>query len=84
MSQKELEESRFYMSFSAILATSFIRQKKPFEKRLACCSQTVGILYKFDNKSLVSFESNYRFLGDLSFVAYFAFETSAGSDFLYG
>ena len=29
---------------------------------------------------LVTFEDNYRFLGDLPFVIYFDFETTAGSD----
>ena len=54
--------------------------KKAFEKHLACYSQAANILYKFDNKSLVSFEVNYRFLGDLPFVIYFDFETTVVSD----
>ena len=46
---------------------------------MTVCSQTDGIVYKFDNKSLVSYKDNYRFLGDLPFVAYFDFETTAGN-----
>ena len=55
-------------------------QKKNFEKHLSVCSQTAGIVYKFDNKSLISYEDNYRLLGDLRFFVYLDFETTAGND----
>ena len=47
---------------------------------MTVCSQTAGIVYNVDSKSLVSYEDNYKFLGDLPFAVYFDFETTAGND----
>lgn len=37
-----------------------------------------GIVSKFENQNIVSFEQNLENMGDLSFAAYFDFETTAG------
>lgn len=60
--------------------TIFNGTKKRNENHLLICTQSAGIIYKFDNKYLISFESNYRYLADLSFVIYFNFEITAGKD----
>ena len=39
-----------------------------------------GIAYKFGNTSLGSYEDNFKFMGDLTLVAYFDFETTTGSN----
>ena len=36
-----------------------------------------GIVSKFENQTIVSFEQNFENMGDLSFAAYFDFETTA-------
>ena len=54
--------------------------KSNFEKRPVNCVQSAGIVYKTDNKALVTFEENYRYLGDLLFVVYFDFEPIAGNN----
>ena len=51
----------------------FHSAKIAFEKHLVNCTQSAGIVYKIDNKSCEDF-------GDMSFVIYFDFETSAGTD----
>ena len=65
---------------NAILAINLMQQKKGHDSHVANCSQSAGIVYKFDHKSLISFEDNYHLLGDLPFVVYFDFERTAGRD----
>ena len=69
-----------FHAFECYGCHKFHSTKKKFEKHLSVCTQTGRIAYKFDSKSLVSFENNYRFLGDLPFVVYLDFETTAGND----
>ena len=35
-----------------------------------------GVIYNFENQSLVTFEDNLKFMGDLPSPAYFDFETT--------
>lgn len=35
-----------------------------------------GIIYKFENQKLVTFEDNLKYMGDLPFDAYFDFKTT--------
>ena len=69
-----------FHAFECYFCYKFHSTKKAFEKHISNCSQAAGILYKFDNKSIVSFEDNYRFLGNLPFAVYFDFQTITGSD----
>ena len=39
-----------------------------------------GVAYNFNNKSLISFEDNFIYKGDLSLVDYMDFETTAPTD----
>ena len=66
----------FLHAFECYSCQKFHSIRYQFEKHLNCCSQTAGIIYKFDNKTLVSFEDNYRILQDLPFVVYFDYETT--------
>ena len=67
-------------AFECYSCHKFHTTKSNFEKHLVNCAQSESIVYKVDNKSLVSFEDNYQYLGDLPFVVYFDFETTAGDD----
>ena len=44
------------------------------------CSGVLGVIYNFSTQSLISFEDNFHAKGDLSFVIYFDFETTALTD----
>ena len=44
------------------------------------CSGKPGIIYNFNNQSLVSYEDNFKAKGDLPFCIYFDFETTAPTD----
>ena len=39
----------------------------------------LSVIYKFENQSLVIFEDNFKYLGDLPFIEYFDFETNTDS-----
>lgn len=40
----------------------------------------LSVIYKFENQSLVIFEDNFKYLGDLPFIEYFDFETNTDSE----
>ena len=37
-----------------------------------------GIVYKFKNSNVQSFEDNVKFMGEVPFAVYFDFETTSG------
>ena len=58
----------------------FFIQKKYLEKHLQVCSSIPGIIYRFENQSIQTFFDNMKFMGDLPFSIYFAFETTSGKN----
>ena len=56
----------------------FVVGKPKLEKHLKVCSKIPGIVYKFQNEYLSTFEENFRLLGDLPFTIYFDLETTCG------
>ena len=44
------------------------------------CSGSPGVIYNFNNQNLISYQNNFRTKGDLPFVIYFDFETTAPTD----
>ena len=53
-----------------------IRQKRHNEN----CSGRPGVVYNFNNQNLISYEDNFHGRGDVPFVIYFDFETTAPTD----
>ena len=58
----------------------FAHNQKKFERHLKHCSGKPGVIYNFNNQSLVSYEDNFKAKGDLPFCVYFDFETTAPTD----
>ena len=52
------------------------------EKHIKVCAAKEGIIYIFDNRKIISFQDNFKFLGDVPFTIYFDFETTT-SDVLF-
>ena len=77
---KEAQGIDILPPFECYFRHEFYSAIKAFEKHINNCSQAAGISYKFENKSIVSFEDKYMFLGDLPFVVYLDFETTTGSN----
>ena len=55
-----------------------------FEKHIKRCSNLVGIAYEFNNKKIISFQDNFRYMGDFPFTVYFDFETTTGDSVIDG
>ena len=45
------------------------------------CSGVPGIVYSFNNKSLVTLEDNFSAIGDLPMAIYFDYETAATDNY---
>ena len=58
----------------------FVQSPLRFEKHLKQCSEKPGIIYNFNNQSLISYEDNFKSKGDLPFTIYFDFETTVPTD----
>ena len=57
--------------------------KATLEKRLETCSFMPGIVYKFENQHITTFEGNFRFLSEQPFAVYFDLETTCGKKEFY-
>ena len=44
------------------------------------CSGKAGVVYNFNNQCLISYQDNCDTKGDVPFVVYFDFETTAPTD----
>ena len=53
-----------------------MRQKRHMEN----CSGRPGVVYNFNNQNLISYQDNFHAKGDVPFVIYFDFETTAPTD----
>ena len=62
-----------------LLQKNFLRQERQ-KRHMENCSGVSGVIYNFNTQSLLSFEDNFHAKGDLPFVIYFDFETTAPAD----
>ena len=53
-------------------------EKVSWKKHVKCCSSIARISYKFNNRKIVSFQDNFKYMGNLPFTVYFNFETTTG------
>ena len=52
------------------------------EKHIQTCAVKEDIPYSFNNEEIIYFQDNFKYLGDVSFRAYFVIKTTADdSDF---
>ena len=56
----------------------YIANFNTFKKHMKSCSDIAGIVCKFENNKIVSFQDNFKYMGDLPFAVYFDFETATG------
>ena len=57
----------------------FTWHKGGFYDRVKTCSDIAGIVYKFENQKVVSFQNNFKYMGDLPLTIYFDFQTISGN-----
>ena len=53
-----------------------MRQKR----HMINCPGRPGVVYNFNNQNLISYQDNFHAKGDVAFVIYFDFETTARTD----
>ena len=74
--QKEKKECQERINaISVIIAINFL-----FWKQGPNCSRRPGVVYNFNNQNLISYQDNFHAKGDVPFVIYFDFETTAPTD----
>lgn len=52
--------------------------QKVNQKHTQICAAKEGIVYSFNNCNIISFQDNFKYLGDLPFTVYFDFERTTG------
>ena len=72
----KIEHTNAYKCFSCSHIFFNFFSKKRFENHIKNDSGVPGSLYKFENQNFITFEDNYKFIGDLLFAVYFDFETT--------
>lgn len=48
------------------------------KKFIEICAASEGITYSFETGQIITFQDNFKYLGDVAFTAYFDFETTTG------
>ena len=56
--------------------------KTTFLDHIKVCSTISGIVYKFENNKIISFQGNFKYMRDLPFTAYFDSEITTGDDIM--
>ena len=56
----------------------YFASKPIFENHIKRCNNIAGIVYEFKNNKIVSFQENFKYMGDLPFTVYFDSETATG------
>ena len=49
------------------------------KKHIKVCEAKEGVTYKFDNGNIISFEDNFKYMGNVPFTVYFDFATTTGN-----
>lgn len=56
----------------------FVKSKDAMEKHTKVFAAKEGIVYSFENGKIISFQDNFKYLGDIPFTVYFDFNTTTG------
>ena len=55
----------------------------PWKKHIAICAVREGITYSFYKGQIITFQDNFKYLGDVTFFVYFNFETTSGDSVFF-
>ena len=53
------------------------------QKHIQVCTAKEGITHSFNNREIISFQDNFKYLGDVPFTVYFDFETTTGDSVFF-
>ena len=61
----------------------FSKNDDTMKKHLQVCTAKGDITYSFDNGQIITFQDNFKYLGDIPFAVYFDFETTTGDSVFF-
>ena len=61
----------------------FAKNEEAMKKHLTIFAAREGITYSFDNGQIITFQDNFKYLGDIPFTVYFDFETTTGDSVFF-
>ena len=78
--QKEKKECQERINAISVIIAINLLSWKQGKKDMENCSGRPGVVYNFNNQNLISYQDNFHAKGDVPFVIYFDFETTAPTD----
>ena len=66
--------------FECYYCNKFFIEKIRHTRHMENCTGKPGVIYNFNNQCLISYQDNFKNKGDLPFIIYFDFETTAPTD----
>ena len=63
----------------SVLSRVFGKSAEAMKKHTKVCEAKEGVTYKFDNGNIISFEDNFKYMGNVPFTVYFDFATTTGN-----
>ena len=72
-----------YCVYQCYYCNKFFKREERQKRHTESCSGVPGVIYNFNTKTLISFQDNFNSKGDLPFVLYYDFETTAPTDNIF-
>ena len=72
--------SRAHKCYQCYYCNKFFIPETRGKRHMENCSGRPGVVYDFNNQNLISYQDNFHAKGDVPFVIYFDFETTARTD----
>ena len=72
--------SRMHKYYQCYYCNKFFILETRRKRHMENCSGRPGVVYNFNNQNLISYQDNFHAKGDVPFVIYFDFETTAPTD----
>ena len=72
--------SRAHKCYQCYYCNEFFILETMRKRHMENCSGREGVVYIFNNQKLISFQDNFYAKGDVPFVIYLDFETTAPTD----
>ena len=72
--------TRVLKCYQCYYFNKFFIQEMRQKRHMANCSGRAGVVYDFNNQNLISYRYDFHTKGDVPFVIYFDFETTAPTD----
>ena len=72
-----------YCAYQCYHCNQFFAREERQKRHIESCLDVPGVIYNLNTKTLTSFQDNFNSKGDLPFVLYYDFETTAPTDNIF-